>query len=96
MPFPGMMEGGPMPFMPGGDMPPPMPITRGGPGNNPPTPPNARKASSARSSARTVSVGPNGEVIITGGDSNSSDGDSKSSKSSKGSKETKESAEPNN
>ncbi len=93
MPFPGMMEGGPPPFMPGGDMPPPMPVMRGGPNGTAVLPPNARKSPGAKSSARTVRVGPDGEVIVTGAESKSSDGDSKSSKASK---ETKESAEPNN
>jgi type IV pilus assembly protein PilM len=94
MPFPGMMmEGGPPPFMPGGDMPPPMPVIRGGPNGAPTPPPGTRKSPSTRSSSRTVTVGPNGEIIVTG-DSKSSDDDAKGSK---GSKEKKDSTpEPNN
>jgi type IV pilus assembly protein PilM len=90
MPFPGMMEGGPPPFMPGGDMPPPMPVTSGGPGGPPTLPSNVRKSSGTKSSARTVRTGPDGEIIVTGG---ASDDDTRNSK---GSKAAKDSGEPNN
>jgi Tfp pilus assembly PilM family ATPase/Tfp pilus assembly protein PilN len=90
MGFPGMMDGGSQPFFPpSSDMPPGMPPMRGGPGGpgGPSMPgPDAmqalRKAQKSKNSSRTISIGPNGEIITSSADTtNSSSADEKDKKS---------------